>query len=111
MERRKDDLSREACLALLREKYAYIKESGEERYPKRSDFSPREVEAIKAFFGPWPRALERAGVKPERNDDRPERNREKRRRAKRARNAARKAQKQLKAQNAEIELPPEGSKK
>ena len=111
MEDREKRPTREDCLTLLREKYAGLKESGEERYPKRSDFSPREVEAIKAFFGPWPRALEKAGVKPVRNDGRLEKNREKRRRAKRARNAARKAEKHLKAQNATVELLPEGSKK
>jgi hypothetical protein len=41
--------------------------------------------AIKAFLGPWPRALEKAGVKPPREDDRVLKNKEKRIRAKRRR--------------------------
>ena len=64
------------------------------RYPQRSDFEEHEVVAIKAFFGPWPRALEGAGIKPQRDDDKQQRNREKRIRAKRTRNAVRKEQKQ-----------------
>ena len=56
--------------------------------------------AIKAFFGPWPRALEAAGIKPPRDDDRKERNKEKRIRAKRRNNEARKnAKKQAKERN------------
>ena len=51
-------------------------------------FDEREVVAIKAFFGPWPRALEAAGVKPPRDDDRQQKNREKRIRAKQNRMAA-----------------------
>ena len=49
------------CLALLREKRNALLTSGEDRYPKRSDFSEWEVAAIKAHLGPWPRALEAAG--------------------------------------------------
>ena len=60
-------------------------EQGLSRYPQRSDFEEREVVAIKAFLGPWPRALEAAGIKPPRDDDRASKNREKRIRAKRAR--------------------------
>lgn len=52
------------CVALLRERYAALQAAGEARYPKRSDFSPEEVVAVKACFGPWPRALEAAGIKP-----------------------------------------------
>lgn len=88
-----EKLTREDCIHLLREKHNQLKNSGEDRYPKRSDFSEREVVAVKAFLGPWPRALEAADIKPPRNDDRMERNREKRIRAKRNRNAARKEQK------------------
>ena len=111
MKVQREKLSREDCFLLLKEKYALLLKQGEERYPKRGDFTSEEVKAIKAFFGPWPHALEKAGVKPERDDGRLERNREKRRRAKHARNAARRLDKQMKAQNAEIELQPEGSKK
>ncbi len=77
--------SRESVLALLHGKHAALCAAGENRYPRRSDFSDAEVCAIKAFLGPWPRALEAAGIKPPRNDDRLARNREKRIRAKRNR--------------------------
>ena len=80
-----EKLTREDCVRLLCETYARICEAGETRYPKKDDFSEREVVAIKAFLGPWPRALEVAGIKPPREDDRLERNREKRIRAKRNR--------------------------
>lgn len=83
-------LTREDCLALLQAKYTFLQATGEDRYPKRSDFSEREVVAIKAFLGPWPRALEAAEIKPPREDDRLQKNREKRIRIKRERNAARK---------------------
>lgn len=33
------------------------------RLPKKSDFDAVEVSRIKAFLGPWPRALEAAGLK------------------------------------------------
>lgn len=56
-------LTKEKCVELLREKYEILRKNGENRYPKRADFSEREVVAIKAFLGPWPRALERAGIK------------------------------------------------
>ena len=52
------------CVSLLRDRYAALQAAGEERYPKRADFSVEEVVAIKACFGPWPRALEAAGIKP-----------------------------------------------
>jgi hypothetical protein len=80
--------NKEVCLVLLNDKYNELKERGITRYPQRSDFSEREVVAIKAFLGPWPRALEAAGIKPPRDDDRAERNKEKRARAKRTRIAA-----------------------
>jgi hypothetical protein len=55
---------KEACIALLRAKYSQLVISEQNRYPKRSDFSDTEVTAIKACLGPWPRALEAAGIKP-----------------------------------------------
>lgn len=58
------------------------------RLPRKSDFTEREVSYIKAYFGPWPRALEAAGVKQPRDFDRIERNREKRARAKERRGRA-----------------------
>ena len=80
--------NKEDCLVLLNEKYKELQSQSIERYPQRSDFSDREVVAIKAFLGPWPRALEAAGIKPPRDDDRPQRNKEKRARALRTRIAA-----------------------
>ena len=85
-EKKKPD--RAGCLALLREMQERLTARGEERYPRRSDFLDYEVVAIKAFLGPWPRALEAAGLKPPRADNRLEKNREKRIRAKRNRRAA-----------------------
>ena len=56
--------NKEDCLVLLNEKYEALQAQGIDRYPQRSDFEEREVVAIKAFLGPWPRALEAAGIKP-----------------------------------------------
>lgn len=83
-----EKLTKADCLALLSEKYSFLQDQGMERYPRRSDFSEREVVAIKAFLGPWPRALEAAGVKPKRDDDRSALNKEKRLRANQRRIAA-----------------------
>ena len=80
--------TKESSLLLLKNKYAELQEQGLSRYPQRSDFEEREVVAIKAFLGPWPRALEAAGVKPQRDDGAQQRNKEKRIRAKRARTAS-----------------------
>jgi hypothetical protein len=55
----------QSCIGLLQKKQEEILKNGENRYPKRSDFCEREVNAIKSFLGPWPRALEKAGIKPE----------------------------------------------
>ena len=79
---------KEDCLILLQNKYQELQKEGISRYPQRSDFEDREVVAIKAFLGPWPRALEAAGIKHPRDDDRPQRNKEKRIRAKQTRIAA-----------------------
>ena len=81
-------LTKEDSIVLLQEKYEWLKSQGLSRYPQRSDFEDREVVAIKAFLGPWPRALEAAGIKPPREDDRVQRNKEKRIRAKQNRIAA-----------------------
>ena len=59
----KEKFSRDDCLAWLRDQYSLLLSQGETRYPTRSDFSPEQVVAIKAFLGPWPRALEKAGLK------------------------------------------------
>lgn len=39
------------------------------RLPKRSDFEPKTVCFIKQKLGPWPRALERAGLKAEKGEN------------------------------------------
>ena len=80
--------NKEDSVLLLQNKYLELCEQGLSRYPQRSDFEEREVVAIKAFLGPWPRALEAAGIKPPREDDRAQKNKEKRIRAKRAKIAA-----------------------
>ncbi len=71
-------LTAEDCSALLVKKQEELKSAGEARYPRRADFTGREVMAIKAFFGPWGRALEAAGIKPPRSDDRAAKRAEKR---------------------------------
>ncbi|MDY3279966.1 MAG: hypothetical protein SOX25_07660 [Eubacteriales bacterium] len=82
-----DKLTREDALALLQEKRRALEDAGEARYPRRADFSPEQVVAIKAFLGPWPRALETAGIKPPRDDGFAEKRLEKRIRQKRRRTA------------------------
>ena len=76
---------RDACITLLTEMSRKLKATGQERYPKRSDFSPEEVNAVKAHFGPWPRALEAAGLKEAKEGGRHQRTVQKRIRAKRRR--------------------------
>jgi len=58
--------NKEYCIVLLKEKQKLLQSQGIIRYPKRSDFDERDMVAIKAFLGPWPRALEIAGIKPPR---------------------------------------------
>ena len=77
--------TREDCIALLRDTHARLLSEGQVRYPCRSDFSEDEVVAVKAFLGPWPRALEAAGIKPPREDGREQKIKEKRIRARVAR--------------------------
>lgn len=72
---------------LLRQKQTALRASGLERLPQRSDFSAEEVVLIKAHLGPWPRALEAAGLKVPRDDDRAERRLAKRIAAKRRKTA------------------------
>lgn len=84
-------LTRDDCITMLKRKAELTG-----RYPKKSDFSETEVAAIKSYFGPWPRALEAAGVKEPRTESRADRRKEKRIATKRARNAQRKI---LKRQN------------
>ena len=58
------EYDRDTCMVLLQRKYEEIKAQGRTDYPKRADFPDNEVIAIKSFLGPWPRALEAAGIKP-----------------------------------------------
>lgn len=74
--------TKEDCIRLLAEKHRVLTETGEYRYPRRSDFDEAEVVAVKALLGPWPRALEAAGVKPPRDDNQAQRTKEKRIRSK-----------------------------
>lgn len=59
----------------------------ENRLPKKSDFSADDVNRIKGFFGPWPWALEAAGLKESKQEARRQRNYEKRQRSKEHRKA------------------------
>lgn len=71
------NLTREQCIALLTNKFDTLG-----RLPKKSDFSDYEVMMIKSHLGPWPRALEAAGIKPPRDDSYLKKKIEKRERAK-----------------------------
>ena len=84
--------TRDDCILLLREKQTELQNRGLTRFPQRSDFADDDVMYIKSYFGPWPRALEAAGIKEPRNDDRKQKNREKRIRAKRRFREAKKAE-------------------
>lgn len=53
---------KEWAIEMLRLKY---EELG--RLPKKSDFDVVTLSRIKAFLGPWPRALEAAGLKEVKN--------------------------------------------
>lgn len=64
---------KEYYISLLREKA-----EKENRLPKKSDFSVSDVNKIKGHFGPWPWALEEAGLKESKKEERLEKNREKR---------------------------------
>ena len=55
---------KEKAKHLLTDMAKKLSDAGEDRYPKRSDFADDEVVLIKAHLGPWPRALEAAGLKP-----------------------------------------------
>lgn len=64
--------TREECLLVLQQKYH---EKGE--YPKKGDFSDEEVAVIKSYFGPWPHALEEAGIKPSKKEEKLQKNKQK----------------------------------
>lgn len=79
--------TREDALSLLQARRQELIEAGETRYPARGDFTAEQVMMIKAFLGPWPRALEAAGIKPPRADDFAQKRLEKRIAQKRRRTA------------------------
>ena len=54
MSEKKEEWAKE----LLREKAEQLG-----RLPKKDDFSEIDMTRIKAYLGPWPRALEKAGLK------------------------------------------------
>lgn len=64
----------------------------EGRLPRKSDFSNDDVNRIKGFFGPWPWALEAAGLKESTQEARKAKNREKRQRSRERRKALKNAQ-------------------
>ena len=74
----KGQYNREDAVRLLTDMRAALLTRGESRYPQRDDFTPEQVVAIKAFLGPWPRALEAAGLKPPRDPARREKQLQKR---------------------------------
>lgn len=54
------DLKYQQAVSLLTAKYNAL---NQERLPKKSDFNDEEICFIKQKLGPWPRALEAAGLK------------------------------------------------
>lgn len=81
---------REYAIKLLRDKSIQLG-----RAPKRSDFSGSEVCLIKQKLGPWPRALEAAGLKEPPAVSSAEKSRLKRERRKKLIKAANKQRKSL----------------
>ncbi len=53
-----DNSKKEWAIEQLRTKAAEL-----DRLPQKNDFDPVTLSRIKAFLGPWPRALEAAGLK------------------------------------------------
>lgn len=87
-----EKFTKETCIELLCAKAKELEENGESRYPKKADFSEEQAAAVKSFLGPWPRALEAAGLKPE-DPERLEKKKQKRIASKRAKTAAKIQQK------------------
>ena len=80
---------------LLRQKY---NESG--RLPKKDDFDEITRSRIKAFLGPWPRALEAAGIKEPKVF--PEKSRKRKKAATKSKNQAILAHQKLERRRAQI---------
>ena len=87
------------AIRLLREKQSALDAAGENRLPRRSDFSEQEVNQIKAALGPWPRALEAAGLKPPREDRSEEEKQRRRIASKKRKTAAKTTNKQGKGES------------
>ena len=66
---------REWAIKMLQQKAGEL-----ERLPKKADFEVAEFQRIKAVLGPWPRALESAGLK--QRKPKPQRNRAQKRKGK-----------------------------
>lgn len=96
-EQNSGSLSREQCILLLIQKQQQLLAEGLQRYPARADFPDDTVCLIKARLGPWPRALEAAGLKERRDGDKAQKLLEKRIRAKRIRTEQKKRQKRAAA--------------
>lgn len=58
-------MQNEARETAVRNAVELLRKKAEElsRLPKKTDFTEREVIMVKACLGPWPRALEAAGLK------------------------------------------------
>ena len=54
------DIKRQQAINMLVEKYEKL---DKKRTPKRTDFNDDDICFIKQKLGPWPRALEAAGIK------------------------------------------------
>ena len=79
---------REYAIELLKNKSSELG-----RLPKRADFADNDVCLIKQKLGPWPRALEAAGLKEPPEVSRIDKNRAKRARAKQKRKEAKRNEK------------------
>ena len=79
--------SKEDAISLLKNKSEELLRAGEQRFPRRSDFCEEEINAIKSYLGPWPRALEAAALKPPRSPLYAQKQLEKRIRSKQKRTA------------------------
>ncbi len=64
----------------------------EDRLPIKADFSYDDVNRIKGFWGPWPWALEAAGLKESKKEERKEKNRLKHQRSRERRKQLKVAQ-------------------
>ena len=83
------DEKRERAVLMMQEKAVEL-----DRLPKRSDFSDADACFIKQKLGPWPRALEAAGLKEAKGLSAAEKSRIKRERSKKLRKQSSRAEKE-----------------